>query len=495
MEEVDIEETVPRTASKHVAYGGCCFSWLDHVLERVRTRSDSGGKTYMNLIRAASRILHVQTFELMALEDEESALSRLADVTVIQAIAADRRGRNALHVAAAAGHPRVCQLLLNLGRADPWWCNAADTSGKTALHWAADRGHHECCEVLLTSPCFSASSYIDQHGQTALHMAVVSGHAKVCESLLSTVLLEGQPLPSRVKRSSITKLAHVTTAPLSIFGGAGTPWAFPAVDLVDGTGLTALHYAADSGREDCVQALVGQSRRTVNALARDLLGCTALHRAAAQGHIKVCQVLLACRNGSELANQVDRYANTPLHIATMNGQHEACKVLLRSSKFSSANAFNEVHRTALHEAAVKGDIASSQAIVTTRAKGMLGSYVPFTAFGAVDDYGRTALHLAVSGGHTALVQAMLDTLLPNDALNLKDRDGRTALHYAALFGNSEIFQAILEEPWFDAGEEEDSDGNTAVELATGDVLQLIQRMYSVQGQRLEEAKVIEGKFL
>jgi len=59
-----------------------------------------------------------------------------------------------------------------------------------------------------------------------------------------------------------------------------------------------------------------------------------------------------------------------------------------------------------------------------------------------NDYGRSALHLAASWGHLAIVKRLLEG---GADLTLRDEDGYTALDYARQQGKSEVV-ALLSEP-------------------------------------------------
>jgi len=70
-------------------------------------------------------------------------------------------GWTPLHAAAANGHLKMCQTLLEQG-AD---INAQDLAGSTPLHLAAGRGHHETVSLLLE---YGANATIkNARGQTA----------------------------------------------------------------------------------------------------------------------------------------------------------------------------------------------------------------------------------------------------------------------------------------------------------------------------------------
>ena len=89
----------------------------------------------------------------------------------------------------------------------------------------------------------------------------------------------------------------------------------------DKIGRTPLHWAAQKGHTDIVQALIAKGA-DVNATVTDGIckGQTPLHRAAENGHTDVAELLIEA--GANV-NAKDRYDKTPLHLASKS----ATKVL------------------------------------------------------------------------------------------------------------------------------------------------------------------------
>lgn len=124
-----------------------------------------------------------------------------------------------LHLAAAQGHRKICDVLLDAGHEDP--SPALNESHQTALMLAARAGHVEVARVL----CEYDDAVIlrrDVRGRDAIMEASVGGHDGVLELLL----------------------AHVP-------GGA-----YAAVQRADAEGNTALHFATSNGNLTSLRILL-----------------------------------------------------------------------------------------------------------------------------------------------------------------------------------------------------------------------------------------------
>ncbi|CAE8615303.1 unnamed protein product [Polarella glacialis] len=105
-----------------------------------------------------------------------------------------------------------------------------------------------------------------------------------------------------------------------------------------------------------------------------------------------------------MANVTDFLGNTALHRAMTTGarsedRQEACSALLRSPCFTALGAANSNGQTALHLAALKGDSWVCRAILhhSCRADELLG---------AVEALGMTAADLAEGAGYDDLAEEL-----------------------------------------------------------------------------------------
>lgn len=87
---------------------------------------------------------------------------------------------------------------------------------------------------------------------------------------------------------------------------------------------------------------------------------------------------------------------------------------------------------ALRSAAAAGDLPSCVRLLAGRRQ---------TRF-ARDELGRTALHLAASAGHEAVVRALLEAAAPRE-LDATDTAGCTALQRAAADGHEQVVRLLL----------------------------------------------------
>ena len=154
-------------------------------------------------------------------------------------LATGKDGNTPLHIAAAGGHPRCIEALLQLD-APIMLRNAA---GKTALHLAL--------EVVRSSIIIKHLSVFvtTKDGNTPLHIAAAMGHKKCVEALLQL------------------------NVPIMLMNAAGK---------------TALHLVLEGGRSSIITIFI----KHVSVFATTKDGDTPLHIAAAMGHKECVEALL-----------------------------------------------------------------------------------------------------------------------------------------------------------------------------------------------------------
>ncbi|HWE74918.1 MAG TPA: ankyrin repeat domain-containing protein [Stellaceae bacterium] len=115
-----------------------------------------------------------------------------------------------------------------------------------------------------------------------------------------------------------TVAAHGRTDDLiRILQGGRTP------NVPDDKGETALHYAAQLGNPQMVQALLYYK---ADVDPRDQFGNTPLHWAAQRGNVTVMQMLIDAKAAIDPQN---RQGITPLMMAAQGGQAQAVRLLLK----------------------------------------------------------------------------------------------------------------------------------------------------------------------
>ena len=197
------------------------------------------------------------------------------------------------------------------------------------------------------------------------------------------------------------------------------------------TKLTLLMVASQEGQDKVVELLL---LRGASLELRDHQGCTALTHAACSGHLAIVQRIL--RSGSDTSARAD------------NG-HTAFGLALRMKKIECANAIVEHTKPALeqhgvlakevYDAARDGDIAAVNAWL-----GDKGGHVDAT-YASPDDEGfmlagRTLLTAASYNGREELVDALLER---GASVDLQNSFGNSALMLAATAGHLAIVQRLL----------------------------------------------------
>jgi ankyrin repeat protein len=240
------------------------------------------------------------------------------------------------------------------------------------------------------------------------------------------------------------------------------------INATDMDGRTALHFAAEQGREAMVR-LLGVNGADVHAKMKSMYegvccGVTALHCAAWQGHEVIVRALLDI---GVKVDQEDRWdARTALRMAPLNG-HEAVVRLLVESGAAVDGSRNDDRGTPLIGAATNGHEAVVRLLLSKDAN------VDIT-----DSDGNPALHLAALGGHEPVVQLLLDHGADPTA---RGGSGRTARWFAAEKGHQELAQLLLERGGDDQdGPDMQNDGHKIwSNVAEGQLLEHVERAQQI----------------
>lgn len=159
------------------------------------------------------------------------------------------------------------------------------------------------------------------------------------------------------------------------------------------------------------------------ATATDRNGSTALHVAAQWGRDSICTALISA--GADLDAEDDK-GDTPLHAALSAlgaavNPNQASTVLLLLAEGANACSSNQAGKTPLHYAA---------AFSTGSNVGLLIEALQDAGadLDAADSHGWTSLHVAAILGSTDAVRELLRVGASARAI---DRNGHTALHVAA----------------------------------------------------------------
>lgn len=155
-------------------------------------------------------------------------------------------------------------------------------------------------------------------------------------------------------------------------------------DIKNNNGGSAIMFACIKGDLKTVQSLLVQD---VDVNARGANGWGALMIASAKGHVEVVEQLLERKAD---VNTVDVYDWTPLHRASYENRELVVELLLAAPEIE-INAQDDQGASALHHAAVQGNISISKRLIESGADTELTDLV-----------GRTPQQYAAQNGYKAL---------------------------------------------------------------------------------------------
>uniref|UniRef100_A0A8C7R3E1 Ankyrin repeat domain 52a n=1 Tax=Oncorhynchus mykiss TaxID=8022 RepID=A0A8C7R3E1_ONCMY len=344
----------------------------------------------------------------------EALLPQLSNLNM-----ADRTGRTALHHAAQSGYMEMVKLLLNKGAN----LSTNDKRERQPIHWAAYLGHLEVLKLLVSRSADKGCK--DKQGYTPLHAAAASGHIDIVKYLLRL----GAELdePNAFGNTALHVACYTGQEAVAnelVNQGAN-------VNQPNRSGYTPLHLAAVSTNGALCLELLVNNGADVNQQSN--AGKSPLHMAAIHGRFTRSQILI--QNGGEI-DSVDKYGNTPLHVAAKYGHELLISTLMTNGADTARQGIHGMFP--LHLAVLYGFsdccrklLSSGQlySIVSSMSK----EHVLSAGFdiNTPDNFGRTCLHAAASGGNVECLNLLLSS---GTDLNQRDQSGRTPLHYAAANG-------------------------------------------------------------
>jgi ankyrin repeat protein len=263
-----------------------------------------------------------------------------------------------------------------------------EMNGDMPLEWAVDAGQMGMLKLLVHRGADINAS--GESGWTALHSAtVVQGREEMVAFL-----------PSKGARA----------------------------DSTDENGETPLWFAFSRGRLSVMKMLL-QHMGAVEQERRGEIGWTPLMEACGEGKLGMVRMLVQ-QMGAQGLDDVDCLGRTALHWAALEGQYEVVAILLE--KGAQADIGDDDDTTPLMWAASRGHLGVVQ---------MLLEHMEGQGLDATNVHERTALKLAVQGGHEAVVTFLLSQ--GAHATN-PDRNGSTPFMSAAAGGHVGMAQLFLE---------------------------------------------------
>jgi ankyrin repeat protein len=396
-----------------------------------------------------------------------------ADMDVV-----DRYGYSAVMIAAERGQMDVIRALQDLGENID---SIIAHHNSTALWVSLQKGYMQMASTLLKAGANYKGT--DDQGSTALDWAVEHGHKEMVDMFIRTADLEargwrGQTVLMRARRAEIAEAlidakANITAqddwgdTPLICAAKEGDvavvevllnhvaePQSY--INLRNGNGLTALHFAARLGKADVVSALVGRgadvevrtSYATVSEIAKSSVypfhaGLTALMLAGRD--VDTMRALLEAKAD---VNAVDDQGFTPLMHAAQGGYTTAVSILhdggaalelkncdrmtalMLAAKHGRHDTVVQLHR--LGASSEARDLEGYTALMLAAANGNVDMIRTLHKVGADinarSDDGATPLMIAIRHYHTEVCKTLLD--LGAD-VHARDLDGGTALLAAA----------------------------------------------------------------
>lgn len=216
---------------------------------------------------------------------------------------------------------------------------------------------------------------------------------------------------------------------------------------VDRYGATPVHYAARTGKLDCLRWLVQTAGLSGSKQANN--GATPAHDAAATGQLDCLQWLI--QHGGCSANCRDASQATPLHLAARFDQVSVVVWLIESEESGPVEkAKNGI--TPLHLAAARGSLNVVR-------------WLSQNALSAVNrraDNGATPVYFAAQEGHLNCLQFLVTQVDGN--CRLRANDGMAPIHAAAQMGRLDCVVWLVEKCHI-SPMERDNDGATPVHFA------------------------------
>mmetsp|Transcript_16509 Transcript_16509/g.26828 ORF Transcript_16509/g.26828 Transcript_16509/m.26828 type:complete len:711 (-) Transcript_16509:104-2236(-) len=322
-----------------------------------------------------------------------------------------------LLLACLQGNFPAVQRLLRIRERQPRIFATKDAKQATALHLACSHGHTEIVAALLKAG-FSASSR-DKNGLTALHLAASGNSGKLVRLLLRHRHPPHSPSSSLSSRRGST---HITSTQDSEGKEEGhveeenekdaAAVAVVDVDVASSIGSTPLHYAAQFGSPEVVQALL-ESRAKLSSQNR--YGWHPIHYAASYGSPATLRKLLESNANIEARTRSRGPGDTPLISAVRHARPECAEALIRAR--ADASKVNEQGYSPLVQAAFCGAVKCLELLICQRGD-----------LDARDSEDSTALMHAVMCGRGNAARLLIAS---RARLDLMDSDRNTALIHAA----------------------------------------------------------------
>ncbi|XP_070186884.1 ankyrin-1-like isoform X2 [Littorina saxatilis] len=339
-------------------------------------------------------------------------------------------GETPLMLAAAAGNPVLCDVLMCLFGADPNKPNP--NTGRTALHYAVEGNHRKTVECLIRRGADVNSE--DHMGRRTDDVPLCQGTNDDCHEVIQfnrTRRMEA--LTERIRKGELEK-RHLL--PTDLF-------------VVDDDGYTLVMTAAIYNKPDALEVLLLCNDTTIDA-QHIKTGMTAVSIAAQMGNVEAVEVLLS--RGANPAI-VDMKNYLPLHYAVLNNQEKVVDAMLEYFPQCYCGLYMATRlckRTSIHVKLKSAFVRRQEEIVTPKLLACAMNGAADELYQLLDDgdninpksgTGNWPLYLAVQNGHLDVVKLLFER--GGDIRKRHSTTGETVLHIAAKMGHTEITSYLL----------------------------------------------------
>ncbi|XP_048251522.1 serine/threonine-protein phosphatase 6 regulatory ankyrin repeat subunit A-like [Haliotis rufescens] len=375
----------------------------------------------------------------------------LADEGKCDLTGVDDNGDTILHLACQGGSVQIVKNLVSSKLCD---INHRGQYGKTPLMIAACRGHRDVFQLLL-SQNFQISPADFSMSETLSY-----GHVGDCLNMSQFLRAREHGL----NRFMMTQKKHYISKLKSHLEEKGS-----SMLLVDVSGLSLLHTAAETGNLELAEFLLSKGKVNINT--RDDSGRTQVMLAAAAGQRIMFEFLT--KNQCDLSLK-DTESRGVLHYASQGGNFG----IVQGVGYQDVNETDICNKTPVSNCVERGHKHIFDTLLNTGGD-----------LSVLDTDKNTLLHLASKGGNQAIVEHLLSSGMFD--INAVNRDRRTPLLVAAYNGHTDICQHLIV-----AGADlhrQDYNGNDVVLVAaqTGN-LQLAEYVLSVK-KRVDFVQDKHGK--
>ncbi|XP_068726083.1 transient receptor potential cation channel subfamily A member 1-like [Montipora capricornis] len=330
----------------------------------------------------------------------------------------------AFHMACELGSMPIVEFLVSK---DPAVCRITlvDSEGKTPLHLAAGKNQVQVVEFLLENG--ATLDPRDDERRTPLFLAARYNAANVVQ------LLMDRGVDVTIRDTSLRSMLHAAVGDVkSMEALLQSPAAVALITEKDDEGFSPVHYAAKRGDIKNIKLFVARNRASSSVLSKGL--DTPIHVAARYGWTETVEALMD-NQSSKIINMQNEQGKTALHFACSEGYEYTAEALLR---LGAVIERDQTERTPLHFAAHKGALGCCKLMVDK-----FEDHI-----NDVDKSKNTAMHLAASNGHAAVLNFLLSS---KNAQILKNSNQENILDIATRTDQREVAAVIVKhERWDEA---------------------------------------------